>query len=77
MRAWPLSTCALASTALPLGVPGAVLLRLQQAVARAVEDARFRGFMEGQGFGIRYLDAEATAAFLEQQEGVYRRFFAG
>jgi hypothetical protein len=33
--------------------------------------------MEGQGFGIRYLDAAGLAGFLEQQEATYRRFFAG
>jgi tripartite-type tricarboxylate transporter receptor subunit TctC len=74
---YPIDLGAWRGLALPQGVPPAILLRLQEAVAQVVEDARFRGFMEGQGFGIRHLDAEGLAAFLEQQEGVYRRFFAG
>ena len=76
-QGWPIELGAWRGLALPPGVPPAVLHRLQEVVAEVVGDARFRGFMEGQGFGIRYLDATGLAGFLEQQEATYRRFFAG
>lgn len=74
---YPIDLGAWRGLALPLGVPVDILSRLQVAVARVVQDARFRSFMDSQGFGIRYLDAAALTAFLEQQEAAYRRFFAG
>jgi tripartite-type tricarboxylate transporter receptor subunit TctC len=74
---YPIDLGAWRGLALPPGVPAPILARLEDAVAQVVGDTRFRGFMEGQGFGIRHLDATATAAFLEQQEAAYRRFFSG
>ncbi len=74
-QGYPIDLGAWRGLALPLGVPASVIRRLQEVVAQVVADQRFRGFMDGQGFGIHYLDADGFTAFLEQQEATYRRFF--
>ena len=74
-QGYPIDLGAWRGLALPLNVPVPVVLRLQEAVAQVVDDPRFRSFMDGQGFGIRYLDADDMATFLEQQDAAYRRFF--
>jgi tripartite-type tricarboxylate transporter receptor subunit TctC len=74
-QGYPIDIGAWRGLALPLGVPAPIVRRLQEVVGQAVDDSRFRSFIDGQGFGIRHLDAEGVAAFLEQQDAAYRRFF--
>ncbi|GGC65813.1 ABC transporter substrate-binding protein [Siccirubricoccus deserti] len=76
-QGWPIDLGAWRGLALPPGVPAPVLARLQAVVAETVADARFTGFMAGQGFGLRYLDAAGLTNFLAEQETVYRQFFSG
>ena len=76
-QGWPIDLGSWRALALPPGVPAPVLARLQDVVAQTMVDPRFRSFMDGQGFGIRYLDAKGLAGFLEQQDAAYRRFLLG
>lgn len=61
--------------AIPKGVPAPVVEKLQAAVRKAVEDPRFKQFMDGQGFGIRYMGSADFQSFLKHQTDIYRAFF--
>ena len=52
--------------ALPKGVDDAIVARLEEACAAAIEDADFVEFMNNNGQAISYLDSAGYAEFLEQ-----------
>ena len=52
--------------AAPLGVDEAIMTRLEEACAAAIEDADFVTFMNNNGQAISYLDAQGYADYLKQ-----------
>jgi tripartite-type tricarboxylate transporter receptor subunit TctC len=59
----------------PAGTPDEIVQRLEAAVEAAVQDERFRSFMDREGFGIRFLGSADFADFLSTQEASYEAFF--
>ena len=52
--------------AAPLGVDDAIMTRLEEACAAAIEDPDFVTFMNNNGQAISYLDAQGYADYLKQ-----------
>ena len=52
--------------AAPLGVDDAIMARLEEACAAAIEDPDFVTFMNNNGQAISYLDAQGYADYLKQ-----------
>ena len=52
--------------AAPLGVDDAIMARLEEACAAAIEDPDFVTFMKNNGQAISYLDAQGYADYLKQ-----------
>ncbi len=52
--------------AAPKGVDDAIMARLEEACAAAIEDEDFVSFMSNNGQAISYLDAQGYAEYLEQ-----------
>lgn len=52
----------------PAGLPADVQARLSQASQKVVESEEFKAFMEKQGYGISYKNAEEFTAFLKEKQ---------
>ena len=55
----------------PKGVPQEVIDVLVPAVKRAYEDAKYKEFMDGRGFGMVYRDPQAAFEFMKADDEAF------